>query len=135
MEFASFCLNFVTFILDTPIRIRRMIIEKHEIMKRWELHFLIHGCWNSATQKGRRGDASENWWLMSIYFFICCFLNHFLWNQEIFSIFLSPCPFLLRWYVPQQTVKIVYVHRKSFMLCLNIWKGFCYNNFAGKAIY
>ena len=36
MAFASFCLEFVTFILDTRIRIKRMIVEKHEIMKRWE---------------------------------------------------------------------------------------------------
>ena len=36
MAFASFCLEFVTFILDTPIRIKRMVVEKHEIMKRWE---------------------------------------------------------------------------------------------------
>ena len=135
MAFASFCLNFVTFILDTLIHIRRMIVEKHEIMKRWELHFVVHGCRNSTTQKGRRGDASENWWLMTIYFLICCFLNHFIWNQEIFSIFLSPYPFLLKGYVPQQNMKIAYVHRKffslhlkSFMLCLHIWKGFCCTN-------
>ena len=57
---AIFCLNFVTFILDTLIHIRRMIVEKHEIMKRWELHFVVPGCRNSTTQKGRRGDASEN---------------------------------------------------------------------------
>ena len=36
MAFASFCFEFVTFILDTPIRIKRMVVEKHEIMKRWE---------------------------------------------------------------------------------------------------
>ena len=35
MAFANFCLEFVTFILDTPIRITRMIVEKHEITKRW----------------------------------------------------------------------------------------------------
>ena len=34
MAFASFCLEFVTFILDKPIRIKRMIVEKYEIMKR-----------------------------------------------------------------------------------------------------
>ena len=37
MAFASFWLEFVAFILDTPIRrIKRMIVEKHEIMKRCE---------------------------------------------------------------------------------------------------
>ena len=36
MAFASFCLEFVTYILETPIRLKRMIVGKHEIMKRWE---------------------------------------------------------------------------------------------------
>ena len=56
--------------------------------------------------------------------------------------FMSPCLFLLRWYVPQKNVKIAYVHRKIFslrfkslMLCLHIWRGFTCNNFAGKEIY
>ena len=73
------------FILDTPIRIRRMIVEKHEFMKRWELHFLVHGCWNSATQKGRRGDASENWWLMSnLFLYMLLFEPFCLKSGDIF---------------------------------------------------
>ena len=67
MAFASFCLEFVTFILDTPIRIKSMIVEKHEIMKRWEEEvslikkdMVVRGYRNSATKKSCRGDASEN---------------------------------------------------------------------------
>ena len=125
MAFASFCLNFVTFILDTPIRIKRMIAEKHDIMKRWELHFLEHGYWNSATQKGRRGDASENWWLMSIYFLISCFLNHFVLNR-IFSIFVSvsfslkvsaPANFAhFRWYTDIQCKSIIHMLENNIVL-------------------
>ena len=73
MAFASFCLEFVAFILDTPIRrIKRMIVEKHEIMKRWEeeVSLLKKEMANVISwymdveiprlKKSRRGDASEN---------------------------------------------------------------------------
>ena len=72
MAIESFGLECVTFILDTPIRIKRLIVEKHEIMKRWEeevsllkkemVNFLS---WYMDVEiprlkKSRRRDASEN---------------------------------------------------------------------------
>ena len=37
----KFLFGICDLILDTPIRIKRMVVEKHEIMKRWEEEVLL----------------------------------------------------------------------------------------------